>query len=85
MLMYGATMVIGTMLLMLTGLDVVSSFTAIVACLNNTGPGLEKVGPATTFAILGDFQTWVCTVTMLLGRLELFSLIVVFTPRFWRQ
>ncbi len=85
MLVYGATMVTGTMLLMLTGLDVVSSFTAIVACLNNTGPGLEKVGPATTYAVLGDFQTWVCTAAMLLGRLELFSLIVVFTPRFWRQ
>ncbi len=85
MLVYGATLVIGTMLLMLTGLDVVSAFTAIVACVNNTGPGLEKVGPATTYAVLGDFQTWVCTLAMLLGRLELFSLIVVFTPRFWRQ
>ncbi|MFN0300127.1 MAG: TrkH family potassium uptake protein [Burkholderiales bacterium] len=85
MLVYGATMVTGTMLLMLTGLDVVSAFTAIVACLNNTGPGLEKVGPSTNYAVLGDFQTWVCTVVMLLGRLELFSLIVVFTPRFWRQ
>jgi trk system potassium uptake protein len=85
MLVYGATMVIGTMLLMLTGTDVVTAFTAIVACLNNTGPGLEKVGPATTYAVLNDFQTWICTAAMLLGRLELFSLIVVFTPHFWRQ
>ena len=49
------------------------------------GPGLNQVGPATTYASLSDFQTWVCTVTMLLGRLELFTLIVVFTPSFWRR
>jgi trk system potassium uptake protein len=85
MLVYGATLVIGTMLLLLTGADVVTAFTAILACLNNTGPGLGQVGPATTYAVLGDFQTWVCTAAMLLGRLELFSLIVVFTPHFWRQ
>ena len=85
MLVYGATLVIGTMLLLLTGADVVTAFSAIVACLNNTGPGLGQVGPATTYAALGDFQTWVCTAAMLLGRLELFSLIVVFTPHFWRQ
>ena len=58
---------------------------AIVACINNTGPGLNLVGPATTYAVLTDFQTWVCTAAMLLGRLELFTLIVVFTPGFWRQ
>jgi trk system potassium uptake protein TrkH len=43
------------------------------------------VGPATTYASLNDFQTWICTVSMLLGRLELFTLLVVFTPGFWRK
>ena len=68
-----------------SGLDFVSSFSAVVACINNTGPGLNKVGPATTFAVLTDFQTWVCTFAMLLGRLELFTLLIIFTPAFWRR
>jgi trk system potassium uptake protein TrkH len=85
MLMYGGTATVATMLLAATGLDIVSAFSAAIACLNNMGPGLNQVGPATTYAVLTDFQTWVCTVTLLLGRLELFTLIVVFTPGFWRR
>ena len=85
MLMYGGTITIATMLLSATGLDIVTAFSATVACINNMGPGLNQVGPATTYASLSDFQTWVCTAVMLLGRLELFTLIVVFTPSFWRR
>jgi trk system potassium uptake protein TrkH len=84
MLVYGAVMVAATLALLFTGLDIVSAFTAVVACINNTGPGLGQVGPANNFQGLTDFQTWVCTVTMLLGRLELLSILVLFTPQFWR-
>lgn len=85
MLIYGAVMVAATMLLLFSGLDVVTAFTAVIACINNTGPGLGRVGPATTYQSLSDFQTWVCTITMLLGRLELFSILVLFTTSFWRK
>jgi trk system potassium uptake protein TrkH len=85
MLVYGGTMVAMTMLLAASGLDIITAFGAVVACLNNTGPGLGQVGPASNYALLNDFQTWVCTAAMLLGRLELFSLLVVFTPAFWRK
>jgi trk system potassium uptake protein len=85
MLVYGAVMVGATMLLLFSGLDVVSAFTAVVACINNTGPGLGQVGPAANYQGLTDFQTWVCTVVMLLGRLELFAILVLFTPSFWRK
>jgi trk system potassium uptake protein TrkH len=85
MLIYGAVLITATMLLLASGLEVVTAFTAVVACINNTGPGLGQVGPAGNFAGLTDFQTWVLTATMLLGRLELFSLIVLFTPGFWRD
>ncbi len=85
MLMYGATVTLSTLLLAATGLDIISAFSASLACINNMGPGLNQVGPATTFAVLTDFQTWVCTATLLLGRLELFTLVVVFTPGFWRR
>jgi trk system potassium uptake protein len=85
MLIYGAVMVASTMLLLFSGLDVVSAFTAVVACINNTGPGLGQVGPSANYQGLSDFQTWVCTATMLLGRLELFSVLVLFTRSFWRK
>ena len=85
MMVYGATLVVLTMVLLFTGLDVVTAFTAVVACVNNIGPGLGEVGPAVNFGGLSDLQTWVCTFGMLLGRLELLSLLVLFTPQFWRN
>lgn len=85
MFIYVVSIVSLTLLLIATRLDVVTAFSAIVACLNNTGPGLNLVGPATTYAVLTDFQTWVCTWAMLLGRLEIFTLLVVLMPAFWRR
>ncbi len=83
--MYMVSIVSLTLILCFTGLDVISAFTAIVASINNTGPGLGVVGPSTTYASLEDFQTWVCIFAMLLGRLEIFTLLVVLTPAFWRK
>jgi trk system potassium uptake protein TrkH len=85
MLIYGAVMTAATLLLLATGLDVVTAFTAVVACINNTGPGLGQVGPAGNFQGLSDVQTWICSITMLLGRLELLAVLVLFTPQFWRK
>jgi trk system potassium uptake protein TrkH len=85
MMIYGATLVSLTMLMLASGLDPVTAFTAVIACVNNIGPGLGLVGPATNFGVLSDFQTWVCTIGMLLGRLELLSVLVLLTPLFWRR
>ena len=82
---YMVSIVSLTLLLAFTGLDIVTAFSAVVASVNNTGPGLGMVGPATTYAVLEDFQTWVCIFAMLLGRLEIFTLLVVLTPAFWRK
>jgi len=82
---YMVSIVSLTLLMSFTGLDIVSAFTAVVASINNTGPGLGVVGPSTTYEVLTDFQTWICTFAMLLGRLELFTLLVVLTPAFWRK
>jgi trk system potassium uptake protein len=49
------------------------------------GPGLNEIGPAGNFIALTDFQTWVCAFTMVLGRLEVMSLLVLFMPQFWRR
>ena len=83
--MYMVSVVSMTLILVFSGLDILSSFTAVVASINNMGPGLGIVGPSTTYEVLSDFQTWVCTFAMLLGRLEIFTLLVVLTPAFWRQ
>jgi trk system potassium uptake protein TrkH len=72
------------MLLMLsTGLDQVTAFSAVAAALNNLGPGLGDV--ATGFMTLSDAAKWVAVVGMLLGRLEIFTLLVLVTPVFWRH
>jgi trk system potassium uptake protein TrkH len=85
MMMYGASLVGLTMVLLFSGLDVVTAFTAVIACVNNIGPGLGEVGPAVNYGGLTDFQTWVCTFAMVLGRLELLAVLVLFTPQFWRR
>jgi trk system potassium uptake protein TrkH len=82
---YVASIVVLSFVLSASGLDVFTSFTAVVAMVNNTGPGLGQVGPASTYAVLNDFQVWVCSFAMLLGRLEFFTLLVVLTPVFWRK
>ena len=83
--LYFGTVVTLTLVLLATGLDLVSSFTAIIATINNMGPGLGVVGPASNFQGLTDFQTWICSLAMLLGRLEIFSVLVLLTPTFWRK
>lgn len=82
---YFMTVVILTFLLVLTDLDFISAFSAIIASINNAGPGLGEVGPSTNFASLSDFQTWICTLAMFLGRIEIFTALILFTPAFWRK
>jgi trk system potassium uptake protein len=85
MLIYGATTVGLTFLLLLSGLDIVTAFSAVIATVNNIGPGLGEVGPASNFGGLNGFQLWVLSFAMLLGRLELLSVLVLFTGHFWRR
>ncbi len=69
--------------LMADGLDQVTAFSAVAACMNNLGPGLGDV--ALNYAGIGDFSKWVLCFAMLLGRLEIFTLLVLFLPAFWRR
>ncbi len=82
---YMVSIVSLTLLMSFTGLDIVTAFSAVVATINNTGPGLNLVGPMSNYSVLTDFQTWICTFAMMLGRLEIFTLLVVLTPAFWRK
>lgn len=85
MLVYGGTVIVLSMALMLTDLDPVTAFSAVLASVNCTGPGLGSIGPASNYTVLTDFQTWVCTLAMLLGRLEILSFMALLTPAFWRR
>lgn len=85
MTLWGTSVMVMTMVLLASGLDFVTAFSAVIACITNTGPGLNQVGPATTYAGLSDFQTWILALAMIVGRLELFTVYVLFTPAFWRK
>jgi trk system potassium uptake protein TrkH len=85
MLLYGGSIVALTLTLIASGLDMVTAFSAVMACINNMGPGLNEIGPAGNFSPLSDLQTWICSFTMVMGRLEIMSLLVLFTPHFWRR
>jgi trk system potassium uptake protein TrkH len=71
------------LLLMMTGVDQITAWSAIATCMNNTGPGLGQV--ASNFKTIPDPGVWICTVAMLFGRLEIFTLLVLFTPTFWQK
>jgi trk system potassium uptake protein TrkH len=77
--------VFGVMLIamMMTGVDQVTAFSAVAATLNNLGPGLGDV--TSGFMTLNDPAKWIAVAGMLLGRLEIFTLLVLFTPMFWRH
>ncbi|MBI3171628.1 MAG: potassium transporter, partial [Hydrocarboniphaga effusa] len=78
----GMTIVL-TFAMMATGLDAVTAFSAVAACINNEGPGLGSVNAH--MANVTDIGKWILMSTMLLGRLEIFTLLIVFTPGFWRR
>lgn len=69
--------------LLAMGMEVLTAFSAVGACLNNLGPGLE--GVALNYADISDPAKWVLCLAMLLGRLEIFTLLVLFMPMFWRR
>ena len=69
--------------LLATGLDIITAFSAVGACINNLGPGLADV--AETYGHLPVVAKWILCFAMLLGRLEVFTLLVLFTPMFWRR
>lgn len=71
------------MLLMASGLDFTTAYSAVGACINNLGPGMGQV--ALHYGDINDFSKWVLCFAMLLGRLEVFTLLVLFTPMFWRR
>ena len=67
------------------GVDVLTAFAAVVACIGNIGPGLGEVGPVDNYAAIPVLGKWVLSFCMLLGRLEIYTVLVLFVPEFWRK
>lgn len=83
--LYLSTFAVASLLISLTGADLLSSMSAVAATLGNIGPGFGLVGPSRTFANFGPSAKLLFSLLMLLGRLELFTLLVLVTPSFWRE
>ena len=84
-ILYMILFIIGAGVLSTLGLDFTTAIGAAASSLGNVGPGLGDVGPASTFSSLPDFGKYWCSLLMLLGRLELFTVLILFTPYYWRN
>lgn len=84
-LLYLFTVAVGILILSMSGMDFQESIGGLITCLGGVGPGLGQVGPAGNFSAIPDFSKWFLSFIMLLGRLELFTVLVLFTPSFWRK
>ena len=82
---YLLVFVVSFLLLTLEGFDLVSTFTALVACINNIGPGLELVGPMGNYADFSAFSKMLLSFDMLIGRLEIFPMLLLFSPSIWKR
>ncbi|MCG6857477.1 MAG: TrkH family potassium uptake protein [Salaquimonas sp.] len=86
LLLYGLTFGVGAMALAISGQDALTAITASATAIANVGPGLgDKIGPISNFAGLTDFDKIVLAFEMLLGRLEIMSVLLLFVPGFWRE
>ena len=74
-----------TVLLSIENFDFETTFTSVLSCFNNIGPGLGKVGPASSFADFSGQSKLLLSVVMLLGRLEIYPLLLAFSPALWRK
>jgi len=84
-IIYILIFVFGSIMLSLMGVDFISSVGAVATCLGNVGPGIGTVGPVANFNHLPDLAKWLLSFLMLLGRLELFTVLIIFTPYFWKK
>lgn len=84
-LIYAFTVVTGTFILTLFGIDFQTSIGAVAASIGNIGPGIGMVGSIYNYGFLPDVVKWILSFLMLLGRLELFTVLILFSPSFWKN
>ena len=84
LLLYMMVFILGSVLMSILGYDFMTSVGAVATCLGNVGPGIGEVGPVDNFGHLSDAAKWLLSLMMLLGRLELFTILVLLTPFYWK-
>ena len=82
---YMAVFVVSLLLISLDKLDFTTNFTAVAATINNIGPGLARVGPIENFSVYSPFSTLIMALDMLIGRLEIFPMLIFFSPYSWKK
>jgi trk system potassium uptake protein TrkH len=85
MIIYFIIFALGSIIMASLGNDFLSSIGSVATCLGNIGPGFGSVGPVDNFAGISPLGKWVLSLLMLLGRLELFTVLILFTPYFWNR
>ena len=85
MLVYFIVTAVAILLISLDGMSFETNFTAVVACLNNIGPGLGGVGPMENYSAFSWLSKLILTLSMLIGRLEIYPILLIFTPTVWRK
>jgi trk system potassium uptake protein TrkH len=83
--LYLGLFIVATLLMAMLGLDMISSFSAVASAIGNVGPGLGSVGPVQNFLAVPVAGKWILVFCMLLGRLEIYTVIVLFAPEYWRK
>lgn len=78
------TFVLSTIIMTILGMDIISAMGAVIASLSNIGPGLGSVGPMDNYSHIHDLGKWILSICMIVGRLELFTAIVIFTKVYWK-
>ena len=82
---YIAVIFAGMFLISVDNLDFMSTFSAVATCVGNIGPGFNLVGPTCNFSVLSDFSTVICSLLMLVGRLELITVLALFSKYYWNS
>ena len=85
MIIYFMVFAVGSLIMAGLGNDFLTSIGAVATCLGNIGPGIGTVGPVDNFAHLSGPAKWLLSFLMLLGRLELFTVLILFSPHFWSK
>lgn len=83
--LYIAVFIIASLVIAGLGVDMITAFGSVAACIGNIGPGFGTVGPADNFAHLPVVGKWLLALCMLLGRLEIYTVIIIFVPEFWKK
>lgn len=84
-LVYVMVLIAGSIILSALGLSMEESFGSTLSCLSNIGPGAGSTGPAGNYAFIPDLGKWTLSIIMLIGRLELFTVLILFTSYFWKN